>query len=1031
MNNPPQPNTCPQCRAVLPADAPQGLCPACLLAAVAEPTEAGTAPLPKAPPPTREHVAAAFPQLEILELIGAGGMGYVFKARQPKLDRLVALKLLPQSLAADPAFAGRFEREGRILARLNHPNIVTVHDFGFAPSPIPHSPDAIPSAGFYYLLMEFVDGVNLRQAMRAGRFTSVQALEVVPKICEALHFAHEQGILHRDIKPENILLDAKGRVKLVDFGIAKLVDDGRAELPLGLDAEAAQQRGPTTLTSATAALGTPSYMAPEQRDRPADVDHRADIYSLGVVFYEMLTGELPVGKFAPPSAKSASDPRVDEVVLRALEQQRERRQQSAGEVKTQVETIASTPATPKPAAPLSTYAQKKTKDAFVGPGFAVQVLGIVCLFIPFIGLFLGIVLIIIGTQMAVRVFCTNCGQQAARDASHCEHCNALFSGPPPRLGFFRRSLGWSIFLGALATLALVIGLTILIGGTAFSEWLKNSPLFTSRKSAPATTTPATKNTPAETSSVSHSFESTPKQFTLTRFTNMNGHATAWVETPLEPGESALTYLVHPDGRREPAPVMEFLNQNSLGERTTLSWRWRLPPPFTTNGVDEVVAQLRDRWQGTLLSCPPGKPVNVFTITNEFGAQVAGEVVFERVLPDPTKPAVAEVRVRRISSQSSFISINVGSTVPVGYALRASCTGSGSSRGDSSLVRSSSSDDRCTWMWPGTDFGGELAQEAVRQVQEQMARSPWLLTNGQPRTVFSVTNATGEVYAGQLELRGATNPMARVPRPPIQSSKQIESKSPKPTALEPAQKQFVPTSFTNLQGAALMRTETPLGPGESAHAWLVHADGRRERAWTLEGLFYRAGLERTIRSWNWRLPAPFGTNQTDEVVAQLRERWQGRPMACPLGQPVTVFTLTNVAGLRVSGEVLFNRTSPDLAKPAVAEVRLQNQVKLLLFFTSQVPAGYSLHIRNGGTASQAAHSTLSRSSHNDADDATCSWLWTDAGFDKEAAAKQAAALFAQGPLLITNGQPRTVFSVTNATGEAYVGQFELRGPASTK
>ncbi len=344
MNNPPQPNTCPQCHTALPADAPQRLCPACLLAVVALPTEAGTAPPPKSPPPAREQVAAAFPQLEILDLIGAGGMGHVFKARQPKLDRLVALKLLPQSLAADPAFAGRFEREGRILARLSHSNIVTVHDFGFVP--VPSTFNLQPStsgSGFYYLLMEFVDGVNLRQAMRAGRFTPMQALDVVPKICEALQFAHEQGILHRDIKPENILLDAKGRVKLVDFGIAKLVDDGRTELPHGLDAEAAHHRGSATLTSATAALGTPSYMAPEQRDRPADVDHRADIYSLGVVFYEMLTGELPVGKFAPPSAKSASDPRVDEVVLRALEQQRERRQQSAGEVKTQVETIAATP----------------------------------------------------------------------------------------------------------------------------------------------------------------------------------------------------------------------------------------------------------------------------------------------------------------------------------------------------------------------------------------------------------------------------------------------------------------------------------------------------------------------------------------------------------------------------------------------------------------------------------------------------------------------------------------------------------------
>ena len=180
-------------------------------------------------PPSLEELAAAFPQLEILELIGQGGMGFVFKARQPKLDRFVALKILPQSLAADPAFAERFTREGRLLARLNHPNIVTVHDFGRAEYAAPaheyarlRSNAALPDE-FFYLLMEYVDGVNLRQAMKAGRFTAEQALAVVPKICEALQFAHNEGILHRDIKPENILLDTKGRVKIADFGIAKLI----------------------------------------------------------------------------------------------------------------------------------------------------------------------------------------------------------------------------------------------------------------------------------------------------------------------------------------------------------------------------------------------------------------------------------------------------------------------------------------------------------------------------------------------------------------------------------------------------------------------------------------------------------------------------------------------------------------------------------------------------------------------------------------------------------------------------------------
>jgi len=162
--------------------------------------------------PSLESVAAAFPQLEILELIGHGGMGTVYRARQPKLGRLVALKILSNRLSQDERFTSRFLREGQLLARLNHPNIVTIHDFG-------------ESGGFYYLLMEYVEGVNLRQTMRAEKIKPEQALEIVPKICDALAYAHAEGILHRDVKPENILLDIKGRVKIADFGIATFKRD--------------------------------------------------------------------------------------------------------------------------------------------------------------------------------------------------------------------------------------------------------------------------------------------------------------------------------------------------------------------------------------------------------------------------------------------------------------------------------------------------------------------------------------------------------------------------------------------------------------------------------------------------------------------------------------------------------------------------------------------------------------------------------------------------------------------------------------
>ena len=325
---------CPECGAPLTPGAAQGLCAHCLMAGAAAPTEHSA---PRSTAPALAQVAGAFPQLEVLALIGHGGMGAVFKVRQPKLDRFAALKLLPQSLAADPAFAIRFEREARLLARLNHANIVAIYEFGnVASNSVSQLSTPNSQLPHYYLLMEFVDGVNLRQAMRASRFTPAQALGIVPKICDALQFAHDEGVLHRDIKPENILLDAKGRVKLADFGIAKLIGES-AEANHGSHQSHAAH--PANLTQSGSTLGTPSYMAPEQRDTPADVDHRADIYSLGVVFYELLTGELPRGSFVQPSAKSDADPRVDAIVRQAMEKERERRQGSAGEMRTQVETL--------------------------------------------------------------------------------------------------------------------------------------------------------------------------------------------------------------------------------------------------------------------------------------------------------------------------------------------------------------------------------------------------------------------------------------------------------------------------------------------------------------------------------------------------------------------------------------------------------------------------------------------------------------------------------------------------------------------
>lgn len=269
-------------------------------------------------PPTVEQIGKLFPELEIIELLGAGGMGAVYKVRQKGLDRFVALKILPEEFGHDVKFALRFTREARTLARLNHPNIVSVFEFGNVED-------------IYYFLMEFVDGSTLREVVRAGQLAPEHALAIVPKLCDALQYAHDQAVVHRDIKPENILMAKDGAVKIADFGLSRIV---------GNENQAAAQ---TALTQANQVLGTPRYMAPEQLEGSHHVDHRADIYSLGVVFYEMLTGELPIGRFEVPSQKVQIDVRLDEVVLRTLEKEPQRRYQAASAIKSDLDSIASSP----------------------------------------------------------------------------------------------------------------------------------------------------------------------------------------------------------------------------------------------------------------------------------------------------------------------------------------------------------------------------------------------------------------------------------------------------------------------------------------------------------------------------------------------------------------------------------------------------------------------------------------------------------------------------------------------------------------
>nr|MBP6783314.1 protein kinase [Verrucomicrobiales bacterium] len=276
-------------------------------------------------PPSPADLDVVLDQYEFIEMLGRGGMGAVYKARQKSLDRMVAIKILPPHFTTDEDdtdfhFAERFQREARAMAKLSHPNIIAVYDFGEAKD------------GQFYIAMEYIEGTDLQVLVRGGQLTPEHVLGWVSQICDALQYAHSRGIVHRDIKPANIMITLEGQVKVADFGLAKL--SGAEEIE-------------TKLTMTNMAMGTPDYVAPEALEMGVEVDHRADLYAVGVMLYEMLTGKVPRGAWKSPSLQIPGlDPRYDALIDRAMEADRDERFQHASEISTTLYEIATTPAKP-------------------------------------------------------------------------------------------------------------------------------------------------------------------------------------------------------------------------------------------------------------------------------------------------------------------------------------------------------------------------------------------------------------------------------------------------------------------------------------------------------------------------------------------------------------------------------------------------------------------------------------------------------------------------------------------------------------
>jgi hypothetical protein len=291
--------------------------------------------------PSLEELAALLPQYRFECLIAEGGMGAVYRAEQISLGRPVAIKILPRSLTADAVYREQFKTEARLMGSLNYPHIVNIHDFGEA-------------GDVLFIVMELLEGTNLFQRMSGEPLRQPDIVKVMSQVCDALTAAHHKGVIHRDVKPENIFIEPGLRVKLGDFGIAR---QRRAE------ADTAPQAAVTGVR-----LGTPEYAAPELFDFNKHIDHRADIFSLGVVLYELLTGARPTGSFmAPSKRKPGVDRRFDDVVIRAMQSDPNDRYANAEEMRKELMRIVSQVAQPAARAAAAMPAATGQKGARPAP----------------------------------------------------------------------------------------------------------------------------------------------------------------------------------------------------------------------------------------------------------------------------------------------------------------------------------------------------------------------------------------------------------------------------------------------------------------------------------------------------------------------------------------------------------------------------------------------------------------------------------------------------------------------------------------
>ena len=1039
----PDGNKCPRCGTPLPTGALAGLCPACLLKMGAAADTVTDAKQPPFNPPSVAELAPLFPQLEILELIGKGGMGAVYKARQKQLDRIVALKILPPGIGDDPAFAGRFAREAKALAKLNHPGIVTLYEFGNVgqASRLSQTTEKAP-AGFapqggvretmetgatpvllFYFLMEFVDGVNLRQLLHAGRISPREALAIVPQICDALQFAHDQGIVHRDIKPENILLDRRGRVKVADFGLAKIVgtERGCPSRSGSEDRDASEKSGSSPANASAAAgtaalqelsdagkvMGTPNYMAPEQITAPGEVDHRADIYALGVVFYQMLTGELPGKRIEPPSHKVQIDVRLDEVVLRALETNPELRYQQVSEVKTCVETIVASPPgssrreeaqTEKSEIrnPKSEIEPRFSRSAIVGAGWAgAPLLAVVGAFIA--GL-LGIAFVFGGPlwwKMIYVVFVAPVMFAAVTAPVGTTILGWIAVSQIRRSSGKLYGMGLALFDGLFFPL---LALDALIGGF----WI-----FMLKVVDP--------------------YHQMVPIWTLLVFIicfGVNLLIIRWISR-----------LVNkPVG----APVPSVQKPDRF-------WRWfavavfaMIAIPFLISIVGLLAAiAIPNFVRARTQSQENARHAAAQMATNQPAAQnLAFGPVIERTLfagrdqdwqllclddgtlvlmpaKESTESATALADWWRATKADLAIGVTgkriLLSSLKVGGAKFAEVP--------SSDWETASPTDVTEALQKGS-----LHQPIVSVFDEALLPESVVLP-----VTFAVESRTGET--GLLQITGFTeNPRGvKIRYKLVQNGGVPQTTLPiKTIMLTRATNQLIGAS--NDVRTVTVWTDTTIFPGEVVRGKQRLPDGRIQDISPFLAITRSLGSFGTSCGFTWVFTGAFGDAEAKAAVDQIRQTKSERPVSLTAGQPLKLFSVTNRYGGVLVGYLEFERSVPQplgAGKKAQALIRLRPYNGLLVFYTATVPPGYLLEATDNSTdfGEGRAFTEYGSADYNSSWSPPRSFTFEQ----QQAAGIQLQQLAEQGPLPIVFGEPCQVFSITNNVGEIYKGFFELADP----